>query len=63
MATHTTPTEPVQLPHEPCIHGMSDANWCALCKSANGDKQATRIIKAFTPKRPKRHFPVAETRH
>ena len=38
-----------------CIHGLSDPNWCALCKSANGDQQVTRIIKAFTPKNPKRH--------
>ena len=36
-----------------CKHGLSDKNWCALCRKAAGDEHATKIIKAFTPKVPK----------
>ena len=44
----------VSLPNESCVHGMSDMNWCALCKQANGDKHSNTVIKAFTTKTPKR---------
>jgi len=53
MAIH--PAEPIQLPNEPCIHGLSDKNWCAICREQNGDKHARVINRAFTPKNPKRN--------
>ena len=51
MAVHPAITP--QLPNEPCIHGLSDKNWCAICREQNGDKHARVINRAFTPKNPK----------
>ena len=48
-------TTRIPLPNKPCVHGLSNANWCALCKSANGDKHAAKIIKLFTPKTNKKY--------
>ena len=42
------------LPNEPCVHGMSNKNWCALCMQASGDKHSNTVIKAFTTKSPKK---------
>jgi hypothetical protein len=46
----TAVAQSVSLANDHCVHGMSDMNWCALCKQANGDKHSNTILKAFNPK-------------
>lgn len=56
MTTKTPVDNTVHLKDEPCIHGMSNMNWCAICRQANGDKHSNTVIKAFTTKNTRKQF-------